>query len=125
MDDRAGPDLGVRIIAQGRPEDEKILRARGATWFVSRDKNLSDAVRRFASEGVNGVLDAAALDTPALAAVREGGVFAYWCRERRVIHGGQRGTSVRIERALNATGGQAGALIRPELLRWVWDLNPR
>lgn len=37
---------GVRIVAQGRPEDEEFLRDRGATWFVSRDEELSGAVRR-------------------------------------------------------------------------------
>ncbi|MEV6543489.1 zinc-binding dehydrogenase [Streptomyces sp. NPDC051665] len=63
---------------QGRPEDEELLRDRGATWFVSRDGELSDAVRRFVPEGVEGVegvLDTAALGAPALAAVRDGGVF--------------------------------------------------
>jgi NADPH2:quinone reductase len=30
---------GVRIVAQGRPEDEEFLRGRGATWFVSRDED--------------------------------------------------------------------------------------
>ncbi|MFJ9210782.1 zinc-binding oxidoreductase [Streptomyces sp. L-9-10] len=66
---------GVRIIAQGRPEDEEFLHGRGATWFASRDENLSEAVRRFVPEGVDGVLDAAALGAPALAAVRDGGIF--------------------------------------------------
>lgn len=66
---------GVRIVAQGRPEDEEFLRDRGATWFVSRDEQLSDAVRRFVPDGVDGVLDAAALGAPALAAVRDGGTF--------------------------------------------------
>ena len=66
---------GVRIVAQGRPEDEEFLRDRGAAWFVSRDEELSDAVCRFVPEGVDGVLDAAALGAPALAAVRDGGVF--------------------------------------------------
>ena len=66
---------GVRIVAQGRPEDEEFLRDRGATWFVSRDEEPSDAVRRFVPQGVDGVLDAAALGAPALAAVRDGGTF--------------------------------------------------
>ena len=66
---------GVRIVAQGRPGDEEFLRGRGATWFVSRDEELSEAVRRFVPEGVDGVLDAAALGAPALAAVRDGGIF--------------------------------------------------
>jgi NADPH:quinone reductase-like Zn-dependent oxidoreductase len=66
---------GVRIVAQGRPEDEEFLRDRGATWFVSRDEELSEAVRRFVPDGVDGVLDAAAVGAPALASVRDGGTF--------------------------------------------------
>jgi NADPH2:quinone reductase len=66
---------GVRVVAQGQPEDEESLRGRGATWFVSRQEELSEAVRRFAPQGVDGVLDAAALGEPALAAVRDGGIF--------------------------------------------------
>jgi NADPH2:quinone reductase len=66
---------GVRIVAQGRNEDQQFLRDRGATWFVSRDEELNEAVRRFVPQGVDGVLDAAALGEPALAAVRDGGVF--------------------------------------------------
>jgi NADPH:quinone reductase-like Zn-dependent oxidoreductase len=66
---------GLRIVAQGRPEDQQFLRDRGATWFVSRDEELNEAVRRFVPQGVDGVLDAAALGEPALAAVRDGGVF--------------------------------------------------
>jgi NADPH:quinone reductase-like Zn-dependent oxidoreductase len=65
---------GVRIVAQGRPEDEEFLRGR-ATWFVSSDEEPSEAVRRFVPEGVDSVLDAAALGAPALAAVRDGGIF--------------------------------------------------
>jgi NADPH:quinone reductase len=66
---------GVRIVAQGRPEDKQFLRDRGATWFVSRGEELNEAVRRFVPQGVDGVPDAAALGEPALAAVRDGGVF--------------------------------------------------
>ncbi|MCX4906307.1 NADP-dependent oxidoreductase [Streptomyces sp. NBC_00878] len=66
---------GVRIVTQGRPEDEEFLRGR-ASWFVSSDEELSEAVRRFVPEGVDGVLDAAALGAPALAAVRDGGIFS-------------------------------------------------
>jgi NADPH:quinone reductase len=66
---------GARIVAQGLPEDEDFLRARGATWFVPRDEVLSEAVRRFVPQGVDGVLDAAALGDVALAAVRDGGIF--------------------------------------------------
>ena len=66
---------GARIVAQGQPEDEQFLRDRGATWFVPRDEALSEAVRRFVPQGVDAVLDAAALGDEALAAVRDGGIF--------------------------------------------------
>jgi NADPH:quinone reductase len=66
---------GARIVAQGQPEDEEFLRSRGASWFVPRDEVLSEAVRRFVPQGVDGALDAAALGDPALAAVRDGGIF--------------------------------------------------
>jgi len=66
---------GVRVVAQGQPEDEEFLRGQGATWFVSREEELSEAVHRFVPQGVDGVLDAAALGEPALAAVRDGGIF--------------------------------------------------
>ncbi|MFJ4782325.1 zinc-binding dehydrogenase [Streptomyces sp. NPDC088794] len=66
---------GVRVVAQGRPEDEEFLRGLGARWFVSRDEELGEAVRRLVPKGVDGVLDAAALGAPAMAAVRDGGVF--------------------------------------------------
>jgi NADPH:quinone reductase len=66
---------GVRVVAQGQPEDEEFLRGHGATWFVSREEELGEAVHRFVPRGVDGVLDAAALGEPALVAVRDGGVF--------------------------------------------------
>jgi NADPH2:quinone reductase len=66
---------GVRTVAQGWPEDEEYLRGLGATWFVSRDEELGAAVRRLVSGGVDGVLDSAALGGPAMAVVRDGGVF--------------------------------------------------
>jgi NADPH:quinone reductase-like Zn-dependent oxidoreductase len=84
---------GVRIVAQGRPDDEEALRGRGATWFVSRDEDLSEAVRRYVPAGVDGVLDAAALGEPALAAVRDGGIFVSLRID--VLPEPQRGVAVR------------------------------
>ncbi len=66
---------GIRTVAQGRPEDEEFLRGLGATWFVSRDDELGAAVRQLVPDGVDGVLDAAALGAPALAAARDGGIY--------------------------------------------------
>jgi NADPH2:quinone reductase len=83
---------GVRIVAQGRPADEEFLRGR-ARWFVSSDEEPSEAVRRFVPEGVDGVLDAAALGAPALAAVRDDGIFVSVRGD--VFPAPQRGVAVR------------------------------
>ncbi|MCX4817474.1 NADP-dependent oxidoreductase [Streptomyces sp. NBC_01239] len=66
---------GIRTVAQGRPEDEEFLRGLGATWFMSRDEELDAAVRQLVPDGVDGVLDAAALGAPAMAAARDGGIY--------------------------------------------------
>ncbi|MDX6252938.1 MAG: NADPH:quinone reductase [Kribbellaceae bacterium] len=110
---------GVRIVAQGRPEDEEFLRGRGATWFVSRGEELSEAVRRFVPEGVDGVLDAAALGAPALAAVRDGGIFVSVRGD--VLPVPQRGVVVR----LTAVGPEATRLSYLSALAEVGVLTPR
>ncbi|MCX5561147.1 NADP-dependent oxidoreductase [Streptomyces sp. NBC_00038] len=110
---------GVRVLAQGRPEDEEFLRGRGATWFVSRDEELSDAVRRFVPGGVDGVLDAAALGTPALAAVRDGGIFVSVRGD--VLPAAQRGVVVRHTTA----GPEATRFSYLSALAEVGVLTPR
>lgn len=110
---------GVRIVAQGRPEDEEFLRGRGATWFVSRDEELSEAVRRFVPDGVDGVLDAAALGAPALAAVRDGGVFVSVRGD--VLPAPERGVAVRLTTA----GPEATRLSYLSALAEVGVLTPR
>jgi len=110
---------GARIVAQGRPEDEEFLRGRGATWFVSRDEELSDAVRRFVPEGVDGVLDAAALGAPALAAVRDGGIFVSVRFD--TLPAPERGVAVRH----TAAGPEPTRLARLSALAEVGVLTPR
>jgi NADPH:quinone reductase-like Zn-dependent oxidoreductase len=109
---------GVRIVAQGRPEDEEFLRGR-ATWFVSSDEDLSEAVRRFVPEGVDGVLDAAALGAPALAAVRDGGIFVSLRVD--VLPAPERGVVVRHTGA----GPEAARLSYLSALAEVGVLTPR
>jgi NADPH2:quinone reductase len=109
---------GVRIVAQGRPEDEEFLRGR-ATWFVSSDEDLSEAVRRFVPEGVDGVLDAAALGAPALAAVRDGGIFVSVRSD--VLPAPRRGVVVRH----TTTGPEATRLSYLSALAEVGVLTPR
>jgi Zinc-binding dehydrogenase len=110
---------GVRIVAQGRPEDEEFLRGRGATWFVSRDEELTEAVRRFVPEGVDGVLDAAALGAHALAAVRDGGIFVSVRSD--VLPAPERGVVVRHISA----GPEATRLSYLSALAEVGMLTPR
>jgi len=110
---------GARIVAQGRPEDEEFLRGRGATWFVSRDEDLNDAARRFVPEGVDGVLDAAALGDSALAAVREGGIFVSLRAD--VLPEPRRGVAVRHTSA----GPEAARLSYLSALAEVGVLTPR
>ncbi|MGW0651493.1 zinc-binding dehydrogenase [Streptomyces umbrinus] len=110
---------GVRIVAQGRPEDEDFLRGRGATWFVSRDEELGEAVRRFVPDGVDGVLDAAALGAPALAAVRDGGIFVSVRGDVRPAP--ERGVAVRLTTA----GPEATRLSYLSALAEVGVLTPR
>ena len=110
---------GVRIVAQGRPEDEEFLRGHGATWFVSRGEELSAAVRRFVPEGVDGVLDAAALGAPALAAVRDGGIFVSVRSD--VVPAPQRGVVVHFTNA----GPEATRLSYLSALAEVGLLTPR
>jgi NADPH:quinone reductase-like Zn-dependent oxidoreductase len=110
---------GVRIVAQGRPEDEEFLRVRGTTWFVSRDEELSEAVRRFVPGGVDGALDAAALGDHALAAVRDGGIFISVRSD--VLPEPQRGVAVRHTTA----GPEATRLSYLSALAEVGVLTPR
>ncbi|MCW2912066.1 MAG: NADPH:quinone reductase [Actinomycetia bacterium] len=109
---------GVRIVAQGRPDDEAPLRGRGATWFVSRDEDLSVAVRRHVPEGVDGVLDAAALGDAALAVVRDGGIFVSLRTD--VVPEPQRGIAVRH----TSSGPEATRLSYLSALAEVGVLTP-
>ncbi|WP_328609526.1 NADP-dependent oxidoreductase [Amycolatopsis sp. NBC_00345] len=110
---------GVRIVAQGRPEDEEFLRALGISWFVSREEDLGAAVRRFLPEGVDGVFDAAALGAPALAAVRDGGIFVSVRSD--VVPERRRGVTVRLTMA----GAEGTRLAYLAALAEVGLLTPR
>ncbi len=110
---------GLRIVAQGRPEDEQFLRDRGATWFVSREEELRSAVHRLVPEGVDGVLDAAALGDPALAAVRDGGIFVSVRGD--VVPAPQRGVAVHVTTA----GPEGTRLSYLAALAEVGVLTPR
>jgi NADPH2:quinone reductase len=66
---------GLRVIAQGSPADEELLRGLGAELFVSREQPLGQTVRSLVPGGAHGVVDTANLAVGAMDAVRHGGAF--------------------------------------------------
>ncbi|MET8543043.1 NADP-dependent oxidoreductase [Kitasatospora sp. NPDC004799] len=67
---------GLRVAALAGPEDEELVRALGAEWFVPRTvPDVARAVRESVPGGVDGAVDAALLGVRALGAVRGRGAF--------------------------------------------------
>lgn len=81
---------GLRVIAISSSQDEALVRELGAQDFVPRGPDFASAVRRLVPSGVDGLLDAAVIGQPALAAVRDGGhlaaVRAFQGEAERGIH---------------------------------------
>lgn len=70
-------ERGLRVIAVAGEDDEELVRAMGAEWFVPRSApRLGTAVRELVPGGTDGAVDAAALGAVALDAVCGGGAFA-------------------------------------------------
>jgi NADPH2:quinone reductase len=70
-------ERGLRVVAVAGQDDEDLVRAMGAEWFVPRSAvRLGTAVREMHPAGLDGAVDAAALGAVALDAVRSGGAFA-------------------------------------------------
>jgi NADPH:quinone reductase-like Zn-dependent oxidoreductase len=65
---------GLQVLGIGSEQDRTFLTKLGAT-FVLRSEDPAGAVRDIIADGVDGVLDTAALGPAALAAVRDGGAF--------------------------------------------------
>jgi NADPH:quinone reductase-like Zn-dependent oxidoreductase len=65
---------GLRVIAVARADDEADVRANGATDFIA-GPHFVDAVRDLVPDGADGLVDAAQVEAPALAAVKDGGSF--------------------------------------------------
>lgn len=66
---------GLRVVAAAGRQDEELMRGFGAEWFVSREENLAEAVRRQVQGGVDAVIDAAITGLAGLDALRDGGAF--------------------------------------------------
>lgn len=67
---------GLQVIAQVGAGDVERARSAGATWLVSRNDNLAEAVHELIPEGVDAVVDTAGLGEVAATAVKDGGQCA-------------------------------------------------
>ncbi len=68
---------GLRVVADAAPDDEQLVRTLGAQVLVRRgDANFAERVRAVVPDGVDGLVDAALLDSLAVGAVRDGGGMA-------------------------------------------------
>jgi NADPH:quinone reductase len=81
---------GLRVVGVSSPADEDLVRQLGAQDFVPRGADFAAAVRKVVPEGVDGLVDAAVIGEPALAAIRDGGhlaaVRAFEGNSERGIH---------------------------------------
>jgi NADPH2:quinone reductase len=67
---------GLRVIAISSAGDEELVHQLGAQDFVPRGADFASAIRALVPSGVDGLIDAAAIGQPALAAIRDGGHLA-------------------------------------------------
>jgi NADPH:quinone reductase len=70
-----GRHSGLRVLADAKPEDRELVRGFGADEIVPRSDDPGAAFRAFAPDGVDGLIDAAAIDAAALAAIRDDGAL--------------------------------------------------
>ncbi len=68
-------DLGLRVVADAKEEDEDLVRSYGADVVVPRGGDFAAAVREVEPDGVDGLFDTAALNADAIGAVRDGGAM--------------------------------------------------
>jgi NADPH2:quinone reductase len=64
---------GLQVVADAAPADEELIRGLGATHVVPRGDGFAAAVCSAYPSGADGLIDAALIGPPALAAVRDGG----------------------------------------------------
>ena len=65
---------GLEVVADAAEADEALVRAAGPHRIVPRGDNVAHHVRERYPDGVDGVVDAAVMGAPVLAAVKDGGV---------------------------------------------------
>lgn len=71
-----GAAAGLRVIAVAAPGDEPLLKKMGAEAFVPRGEDAAQRIRAIVPQGVDGLVDAAVIGRPILAAIRDGGALA-------------------------------------------------
>jgi NADPH2:quinone reductase len=68
-------ELGVRVIADAKPEDEALVRSFGADVVVPRGERFVAALREAVPDGVDGLYDTALLHESVFGAIRDRGVM--------------------------------------------------
>ncbi len=71
-----GKAAGLQVIADAAPRDEGLVRVLGADAIVTRGDDFAGRVRQIATDGVDGLIDAAVMNALVVAAVRDGGRVA-------------------------------------------------
>ena len=66
-------EMGLRVIADAKPEDEELVRSFGADVVVPRGQGFTDAVLEAAPGGVDALYDTALLKRAVFPAIRDGG----------------------------------------------------
>lgn len=103
---------GLTVVALASPGDEQLVLGLGAQVFAARSADPAGAVRAAFGGPVDGLLDAALIGEPSLAAIREGGVYA-----------AVRGYSGRTERGIRIENVGVGEHARDRAkLEKVYDL---
>jgi len=68
-------DDGLKVIAVASDKDEQDLLKAGAAHFISRDKQVPEAVKSLFPDGVDAVIDAAGVFDEILPAIKDNGVI--------------------------------------------------
>jgi NADPH:quinone reductase len=71
-----GKHYGFVVIADAKPADEALVRGCGADHVVARGDDVAQRIREVAPNGVDGLIDCAALHNLIVPAVRDGGSIA-------------------------------------------------
>jgi NADPH:quinone reductase len=71
-----GVHAGLRVVADAKPGDEELVRGFGAHEVIARSDHPGAAFRAIMPDGVDGLIDTAAVDGAALAPIRDHGALA-------------------------------------------------